>query len=234
MCKINTKHGNLTNNTVILLIFLRMLAWCHMYCQHLMLELQCNISFLSSVNELYGWDYMEDCMPRISALPLRYHTARDWHHLRAVPCGYTHRSRTNHRTYSTLTFATFSTGSRASSYSQLGQRLYHIVGGWTPASHSSSVIHLRSVVDKVTMGQVSLQLFWFAHQLLFRWFSTLIHLSSGAGTTFHKQPRHPTDRLNEEQQIQYYTFITICHTQWLLWICFHLITLITCCSTTVP
>ena len=47
------------------------------------------MSFLSSVNELYGWDYMEDCLLLFSASHPRYHTASDWHHLRTVPCACT-------------------------------------------------------------------------------------------------------------------------------------------------
>lgn len=78
---------------------------------------------------------MEDCLPLFSASHPRYHTASDGHHLRAVPCGCMHNS-TSNRTYSTLTCATFCTGSHASSYSQLRERLYRIVGGQSPGSHT--------------------------------------------------------------------------------------------------
>lgn len=101
---------------------------------------------------------MEDCLPLFSAS----HTASDRHHIRALLCCCMDSSTTSNRTYSTLICAKSCTGSHASSYSRLRQWLYRIVGGRSPASSqrkprvSSNVIHVRSVADKVTLGQVSL------------------------------------------------------------------------------
>jgi len=144
---------------------------------------------------------MEDCLPLFSASHSRYHTASDWHNFRAVPCGCTRRSRTSLRTIShslvqhlvpvPMLLVTVSSESGYTASWVVGHQLL------TMEAQNQFERNPCEICGRQTMGQVSLQLFWFAHQLSFHWFSTLIHLSSGVGMTGSQAAAAPTDRLNQ-------------------------------------